>query len=194
MPHALRTHDDFRLAPTADLLALFLRTALSEQEAKNALIRILARLPTNKAERQIHAGAELARRAMLAVTIGTTLSSPKECSDYLQLHFRGRQSEVFAVVFLDSQHRVRGIEDMFFGTVDGTSVHPREVVRRAIERNAAAVILAHNHPSGVAEPSQADVRITERLRSALALIDVRVLDHIVVGDAVSSSLAEHGLL
>ena len=86
-----------------------------------------------------------------------------------QLHFRGRQSEVFTVVFLDSQHRVRGVDDMFFGTIDGTTVHPREVVRRALERNAAAVILAHNHPSGVAEPSQGDIRITERDRKSTRL-------------------------
>ena len=190
----LHTHDDFRLAPTAELLALFLRTPLIESEAKDALIRILARLPTNKAERQIHAGAELGRRAILSRTISATLTSPRACSEYLQLHFRGRQSEVFTVVFLDSQHRVRSVDDMFFGTIDGTTVHPREVVKRAIERNAAAVILAHNHPSGVAEPSQGDIRITERLRSALALIDVRVLDHLVIGDHVSVSFAERGLL
>ena len=190
----LRTHDDFRSATDAELLALFLRTALTEPDAKGALIRILARLPTNKAERQIHAGAELGRRAVLAKTINAALTSPRACSDYLQLHFRGRQSEVFTVVFLDSQHRVLGVDDLFFGTIDGTSVHPREVVRRAIERNAAAVILAHNHPSGVAEPSQGDIRITERLRSALALIDVRVLDHLVIGDHVSVSFAERGLI
>jgi DNA repair protein RadC len=145
-------------------------------------------------ERQLHAAAELARRALLSATIGAhALTSPAVTARYLRQHFLGRQSEVFAVIFLDSQHRIRGIEDVFFGTVDGTSVHPREVARRALQRNAAAVIVAHNHPSGVSEPSQADVRITERLRAALAILDIRLLDHIVVGND-TVSLAERGLL
>ena len=194
MPSVLRTHDDFRLAPTAELLALFFRASLSESEANVMLADVLARPPTNKAERQLHAGAELIRRAMRTTMIGALLTSPQQTARYLQLHFRGRQSEVFTVVFLDSQHRVRGIDDLFFGTVDGTTVHPREVVRRALERNAAAVILAHNHPSGVSEPSQADIKITERLRHALALIDVRVLDHLVVADDSVTSLAERGVI
>lgn len=194
MPSVLRTHDDFRRASTNDLLALFFRNTLSEEEAHSALTGILARVPTNKAERQIHAGAELVRRAMLSKMMSVPLSSSKDTTDYLQMHFRGRQSEVFTVVFLDSQHRVRAIDDLFFGTIDSTTVHPREVLRRVMERNAAAVIFAHNHPSGVAEPSTSDVKITERLRTTLALIDVRVLDHIVVTDSTSTSLAERGLL
>ena len=93
-------------------------------------------------------------------------------------------------MFLDRQHRLISYEEMFFGTIDGASVHPREIARRSLEVNAAAVIFAHNHPSGVAEPSQADQRITERLKSALALLDVRVLDHLVVGDTEVTSFAE----
>ena len=135
---------------------------------------------------ECHALSEL-RRA-------DTLTSPAHCARFLRIRLRRREREVFAVVFLDSQHRVIQYEELFQGTIDGTSVHPREVVRAALRHNAAAVILAHNHPSGVAEPSQADVRITERLRQALGLIDVRVLDHLVVGDQEVVSLAERGLL
>ena len=195
MLHALHTHEDFRSATDADLLALFFRTLPADQFGRTALTELLSRTPRTKPERQLHAAVELIRRATLAITIGSNaLTSPKATGDYLRQHFFGRRSEVFAVVFLDSQHRVRAIEDLFFGTIDGTSVHPREVVRKALERNAAAVILAHNHPSGVSEPSQADVRITERVRAALALIDVRVLDHIVVAGTDIVSLAERGLM
>ena len=122
------------------------------------------------------------------------LTSPAQTARFLQLRLRRREREVFAVIFLDSQHRVIEYEELFFGTIDGTSVHPREVVRAALRHNAAAVIVAHNHPSGVAEPSQADVRITERLRSALGLVDVRLLDHLVIGDSEIASLAERGLI
>ena len=98
------------------------------------------------------------------------------------------------MLFLDSRHRVLAFEELFRGTIDGASVHPREVVRRALQHNAAAVIFSHNHPSGVAEPSQADQRITLRLREALGLVDVRVLDHLIVGDGDCCSLAQRGLL
>ena len=194
MPNALHTHVDFRSASDADLLALFFPPARTAPGVTPDLHEILGRVPRTQAERRLHAGVELARRALFASTIGRALTSPAHTGEYLCQHFLGRHSEVFTVVFLDSQHRVRGIDDMFFGTIDGTSVHPREVVRRALERNASAVILAHNHPSGVSEPSQADVRITERLRSALALVDVRVLDHIVVGGGYTVSMAERGLI
>ena len=102
--------------------------------------------------------------------------------------------EVFAVLFLDAQHRLIEYEELFYGSLDGASVHPREVVRAALKHNAAAVILSHNHPSGVAEPSGADQRVTERLRAALALIDVRVLDHLIVGGNAVTSMAERGLM
>ena len=121
------------------------------------------------------------------------IQSPQESKDYVKLQLSERPYEVFACLFLDNRHRVIAFEELFRGTIDGCSVHPREVVKATLAHNAAAVILAHNHPSGNGEPSQADRRITERLRDALALIDVRVLDHLVVGQDVVS-FAERGLL
>jgi DNA repair protein RadC len=122
------------------------------------------------------------------------ITSPEATRDYLKLRLYGLQYEVFACLFLDSRHRVIVYEELFRGTIDGASVHPREVIRKVIETGAAAVILAHNHPSGVAEPSQADMKITQRLKDALSLIDVRLLDHFIVGDGQGTSLAERGLL
>jgi len=125
---------------------------------------------------------------------GAALSNPRTTRDFLKLRLAGHDHEVFAILFLDNRHRVIEFVPLFRGTIDGASVYPREVVKEALARNAAAVILAHNHPSGVAEPSAADELITNRLRDALALIDVRVLDHLVVtGDAIVS-FAERGLL
>jgi DNA repair protein RadC len=121
------------------------------------------------------------------------IKSPDESKDYVKLQLAARPYEVFACLFLDSRHRVAAFEELFRGTIDGCSVHPREVVKTALAHNAAAVILVHNHPSGNAEPSQADRRITERLRDALSLIDVRVIDHLVVGQEVVS-FAERGLV
>ena len=135
-------------------------------------------------------------RAILASRIrrGRPLTSPRHTRDYLRLQLASLQHEMFAILFLDNRHRVIEFTPLFRGTVDGASVHAREVVKEALARNAAAVILAHNHPSGIAEPSQADELITARLRDALALVDVRVLDHFVVtGDAIIS-FAERGLL
>ena len=125
---------------------------------------------------------------------GTQLSSPKVTRDYLSLKLGTLEREVFAVIFLDNRHRVISYQEMFQGTIDGASVHPREVVKEALKQNAAAVILAHPHPSGVAEPSQADELITARLRDALNLIDVRILDHVIVAGGDTTSLAERGLL
>jgi DNA repair protein RadC len=122
------------------------------------------------------------------------LQNPRAVRGYLSVHYAGQEREVFGVMFLDNRHRLIAVEEMFLGTVDVASVHPREVVKRALKLNAAAVILAHNHPSGIAEPSQADELITGRLREALALVDIRVLDHIVVGDGACVSFAERGLL
>jgi DNA repair protein RadC len=124
---------------------------------------------------------------------GDPLSDPDAVRFYLTSKLRDLKSEVFAVLFMDTRHRLIAFEEMFQGTIDGASVHPREVVRRALHHNAAAVIFAHNHPSGVAEPSQADERITAKLKDALSLVDVRVLDHFVIGDSVVS-FAERGLL
>lgn len=124
---------------------------------------------------------------------GAAMISPNATRDYLQLKLARREHEVFTVLWLDNRHRVLRFEELFRGTIDGASVHPREVVKSALHENAAACIFAHNHPSGVAEPSQADRRITERLKDALALVDVRVLDHIIVAEN-TYSFAEMGLL
>lgn len=137
-----------------------------------------------------------AARTILASRIrrGRPLTSPRHTRDYLRLHLAQLDHELFAVLFLDNRHRVIEFAPLFRGTVDGASVHPREVVKEALARNAAAVILAHNHPSGIAEPSQADELITQRVKDALALVDIRVLDHFVVtGDAIVS-FAERGVL
>lgn len=144
---------------------------------------------------QLQAVLEMGRRHLSAsMKTGDLLNSPELVRRYLSAQLRHQPREVFAVLFLDSQNRLITYEELFFGTIDGASVYPREVVKRALTHNAAAVILAHNHPSGVAEPSQADQRITQRLVAALELIDVRVLDHMVVGDTEVISFAERGLL
>ncbi len=141
------------------------------------------------------AALELGRRYLDAEVKGSSaLTDPAASARYLKSRLCGYPYEVFACLFLDSRHRVIAFEELFRGSLSGASVHPREVVRRCLAHNAAAVILAHNHPSGVAEPSQDDRAITLRLREALGLIDVRVLDHIVVGDALPISLAERGWL
>ncbi|MBP6514609.1 MAG: DNA repair protein RadC [Steroidobacteraceae bacterium] len=160
---------------------------------RNALCRHRGMGPARWAEMQ--AALELVRRHHLErLTLGPALASPRAARDYLTARLRDREHEVFCCLFLDSRHRLISFEELFRGTVDGASVHPREVVKQAIARNATAVILAHNHPSGVAEPSQADEIITVRLRDALALVDIRVLDHLIVGDCACVSLAERGLI
>ena len=137
---------------------------------------------------------EVAKRTLFEnIQRGDALCSPAATRQFLRAQLMNCQHEVFAALFLDNRNRVISFDRMFNGTIDGASVYPREVVRAAINHNAAAVIFAHNHPSGVAEPSHADEQITKRLKEALALIDVRVLDHFVVGDEVVS-FAERGLL
>lgn len=141
------------------------------------------------------AALELGRRYLDAeVKTAITLTDPGASARYLKSRLCAYPYEVFACLFLDNRHRVIAFEELFRGSIGGASVHPREVVRRCLAHNAAAVILAHNHPSGTPEPSQADRTITLRLRDALGLIDVRVLDHIIVGDGVPISLAERGWL
>ncbi len=141
--------------------------------------------PAKRAE--LLAVLEIARRALAQqLEAGTVFDNPAAVKD--------RPQEVFAVMFLDAQHRLLALEEMFQGTLSQTSVYPREVVKRALALNAGAVILAHNHPSGLAEPSRADEYLTQTLKSALALVDVRVLDHLVVGRGVVTSFAERGLL
>jgi len=198
----------------AELLALLLRTGVSgtgvlqfaeQLLAKfggiGALLRApgaeLARIkglgPAKRAE--LAAVLELARRALAAELAERALfDSPQRVREYLRLQLAHLPHEVFAVLFLDHQHRLLAMEELFRGTLAQTSVYPREVVKRALALNAAAVVLAHNHPSGVAEPSRADEHLTQALRSALALVDVRVLDHFVVGAADVVSFAERGLL
>lgn len=121
------------------------------------------------------------------------LSSPNQAADYLTLQLRDLKREVFAVLYLDTRHHVIDYEELFRGTLNGATVNPREVVRSVLERNASAVILAHNHPSGIAEPSQSDATLTRRLREALELIDVRLLDHLVIGDGEFVSMSDRGL-
>jgi DNA repair protein RadC len=143
----------------------------------------------------LQAALELARRHYSeALSSGPALANPRATREFLRARLRDLGHEVFCCLFLDNRHRVICFDEVFRGTIDGASVHPREIVKLALARNAAAVILAHNHPSGVAEPSQADELITVRLREALGLVDIRVLDHIVVGDAQCVSFAERGLL
>jgi len=125
---------------------------------------------------------------------GTEMTNPGAVRDYLVAHLAETAHEVFACLFLDNRHRLIAYRRLFLGTIDGCSVHPREVVKRALHHNAAAVILAHNHPSGVPEPSKADIALTKRLKDALALVDIRVPDHIIVGGAEAVSFAERGLL
>ena len=123
-----------------------------------------------------------------------SFNSPSVVKDYLRLVLGGRQQEVFIVLFLDAQHRLIASEELFHGTLTQTSVYPREVVKRALIHNAAAVMLSHNHPSGLAEPSSADRMLTDALKQALGLVDVRVLDHIVIGEQEALSFAERGLI
>lgn len=125
---------------------------------------------------------------------GDALTSPAKTFQFLQSKLALKEHEVFTCLFLNSQHQVLAYEELFNGTIDAASIYPREVVKRVLHHNAAAVILSHNHPSGIAEPSQADQAITNRLKEALGLIDVRVLDHIVIGGAETVSFAERGLL
>ena len=125
---------------------------------------------------------------------GPPLSSPKEVEKFLRLKLIDIKNETFCCLFLDTRHRVIAFEEMFHGTIDGATVYPRVIAQRCLELNAAAVILAHNHPSGMAEPSLADQAITRRVKEALALLDIRVLDHFVIGDDKPTSMAERGML
>jgi DNA repair protein RadC len=141
------------------------------------------------------AALELARRHYReALRAGPAMNAPASTRQFLTAQLRDRPYEVFCCLHLDNRHRLIHFEEVFRGTIDGASVHPREIVRQALHHNAAALIFAHNHPSGVAEASQADELITRRLRDALALVDIRVLDHLIVGDNSCLSFAERGLL
>ena len=143
----------------------------------------------------LQAALEVSRRHVYeTVRGGDVLSTPEQVRHYLSLHLTGLGHEVFSGLFLDNRHRVIEYRELFHGTIDSAAVYPREIVKRCLSSNAAAVIFAHNHPSGVAEPSDTDVRLTRRLTDALALIDVRVLDHLIIGKGEQTSLAERGLM
>lgn len=196
----------------AELLALLLRTGIQGKNVvllaqelvdrfggiagllhsgADALKTVKGLGPAKQAE--LMAVVELARRALSQELKERPLfDSPQAVAHYLQLHLGHKPHEVFAVLFLDSQHRLLALEELFRGTLSQTSVYPREVVLRALHHHAAAVVLAHNHPSGVAEPSRADEALTQTLKSALALVDVRVLDHFIVTSNACRSMAEMG--
>ena len=197
----------------AELLAIFLRTGmpgLSAVDMSRSLLKEFGSLRRllNASEKefcrqkglgkakyvQLQAVLEMAGRHLSeSIKRQDCLTSPADTIAYLHSQLRDRQHEVFACVMLDNRNRVIEFREMFRGTIDGASVYPREIVKQALADNAASVILAHNHPSGVAEPSQADIRITERLKKALALVDIRVLDHVIVGDE-TLCFSERGLI
>ena len=166
-------------------------------EPGHGQVGLLVREPCSGALRAATSDEVLrAARACLARRLrrGAALESPRAAHDYLRLRMGALEHEVFGVLYLDNRHRLIEWQALFRGTLDGATVHPREVVKEALARNAAACLLVHNHPSGVAEPSQADELITRRLREALALVDIRVLDHLVVAGDEVVSFAERGLL
>ncbi|HEY1103378.1 MAG TPA: DNA repair protein RadC [Burkholderiaceae bacterium] len=199
----------------AELLALLLRTGI---QGKNVLLLAQELLdtfggiagllhaeladmkrikglggPAKRAE--LAAVLELARRVLAQqLRERTAFASPDAVKHYLQLHLAARPHEVFAVLFLDAQNRLLAMEELFRGSLTQTSVYPREVVLRALHHQAAAVVLAHNHPSGAVQPSRADEALTQTLKSALALVDVRVLDHVIVAPGQALSMAEKGLM
>jgi len=181
---------------TTTLLALILGKRRAKQMYRGSLVELFLGEKVPEDVRARMAGArELVRRWMLEeLKHGPVLGDPRGVRDYLRVHYAGHEREVFLCLFLDNRHRLISAEEMFQGTIDGASVHPREVVKRALQVNAAAVILAHNHPSGVADPSQADELITRRLKDALAVVDIRTLDHLIVGDTAVTSFAEKGLM
>lgn len=198
----------------SELLAIFLRTGISGKSAVDLARELLTSCGSLSAlcigsERdicelpgmgqakyaQLKAVLEIARRALREkLASGNALNSPSAVRDYLRMKLQALPHEVFVVLFLDAQNRVIGSEELFRGTLTQTSVYPREVVKRALHHNAGAVIFAHNHPSGVAEPSHADETLTQALKQALALVDVRVLDHFIVAGSGVLSFAERGLL
>lgn len=198
----------------AELLAIFLRVGVKGQSAVDLARTLLGHFGDLTrlfaAERkdftgilgigdakfaQLQAVIEMSRRALTEQMVArSALSSPRAVRDYLSLTLGANQHEAFVVLFLDAQHKLIAVEEMFRGTLTQTSVYPREIVKRALAHNAGAVVFAHNHPSGVAEPSQADRMLTESLKSALGLVDVAVLDHLIVAGRSTLSFAERGLL
>jgi len=198
----------------AELLAIFLRTGFPGKTAvdlaRDCLTQFgsLRQLLSASQERfcqikglgrakftQLQAALEMTRRHLAQpLAEADCITDPSHARQYVHSRLRDYPYEVFACLLLDNRHRVLRFEELFRGTINGASVHPREVVKTALQHNAAAVILAHNHPSGIAEPSSADRQLTQRLQSVLALVDIRVLDHLVVGDNSCVSFAERGLI
>jgi len=198
----------------AELLAIFLRTGVAGRSAVDLARQLLgefgglrALLEADLASFSSHLGLGPAKYSQLQAVLemgrrhlaeglrrDSALESPQQVRDYLKARLRHEPHEIFGCLFLDTRHRVLAFEALFHGTIDGASVYPRQVVKRALTHNAAAVILTHNHPSGVAEPSQADRLLTGRLKEALGLVDVRVLDHFIVGEGEPLSMAEYGWL
>lgn len=198
----------------AELLAIFLRTGIRGTTAVDLARQLLIDfgslrrlLEADLTEFSAHKGLGPAKFAQLQAVLemgrrhlwerlqrGEALTSPGDTRRFLQAKLRDYPHEVFACLLLDNRHRVIAFEEMFRGTIDAASVYPREIVKLALARNAAAMIVAHNHPSGVAEPSRADEHLTRRLQEALALVDIRLLDHFVIGDGEVVSFAERGLL
>lgn len=198
----------------AELLAILLRTGTRGFSALDVARRVLKNFDSLRkliaADRQrfcaerglglvrfaeLQAAVEIAKRQLSeTLRAGPSLASPRATRDFLCSQLRDLEHEVFCCLYLDKRHRLIQFQELFRGTIDGASVHPREVVKQALARNAAAVILVHNHPSGIAEPSHADELITRRLREALQLVDIRVLDHLIVADNGCLSFAERGLI
>lgn len=198
----------------AELLAIFLRTGTHGKSAVDLARDLLGDFGSLRAlleadakrfcqanglgtakYAQLQAVLEMARRHFLEILErGNVLDSPDATRAYLSAQLRGYDHEVFACLFLDNRNRVIRLEELFHGTVDNACVYPREVAKQALQHNATAVIFAHNHPSGIAEPSRADRAITEKLQQALALFEIRVLDHFIIGDGLPYSFAEHGLI
>jgi DNA repair protein RadC len=197
----------------AELLAIFLRTGVAGSSAVDLARQLLLDYGSLRRVLETDAktfcagkGLGLAKFAQLQAALeiagrhleenlgrGDCLTKPSQTRSYLRACLRDYDYEVFACLMLDNRNRVIAFRELFRGTIDGAAVYPREVVKQALADNAAAVILAHNHPSGVCEASQADIRITERLQKALALVDIRVLDHVIVGDGITC-LSEQGLV
>ncbi len=198
----------------AELLAIFLRTGVSGRSAVALSRQLILEFGTLSALMnasfkefcschglgpakfaQLQAVMEMAKRCLFEdIQDATRLTTPRSSADYLQAQLQHCDEEVFAILYLNNQHQPIHFEKLFYGTIDAASVYPRVVVKKTLEQNAAAVIIAHNHPSGIAEPSEADRNITQRLQKALSLVDIRLLDHFVIGSGEVTSFAERGFL
>lgn len=186
---------ELRALSDRELLALLIGKRNAMKLYKGSILSLAIGDADNDPHPTLIAAMEFAERLLLEkIKHGPLLDSPTLVRDYLRLYFMGQEHESFVSIYLDSMHRVRAAEELFRGTLMQTSVYPREVVKAALKHNASAVIFAHNHPSGVAEPSRSDELLTANLKRALALIDVRVLDHFVVGGEAVVSFAERGVM